>query len=167
MPIQLKEEQMINGFHHTSITTPDLDRAVAFYGDLLGFEKRADGQWEIGNHQLDAIVGLKDSAARFVMLWARNTHLEIFEYSAPESRPDTGPMRASDHGITHLCFDVTDIDAEYARLSAAGVEFTTEPVTVFGVRTTYARDPDGNVLEFQEILDWDAIAMPRHITFGG
>jgi catechol 2,3-dioxygenase-like lactoylglutathione lyase family enzyme len=157
---------MINGFHHTSITTPDLDRAVAFYSGLLGFEQRADGQWQVGNQQLDSIVGLEGSAARLVMLWAGNTHLEIFEYSAPESRPDGAPMRACDHGYTHICLDVTDIDAEYARLIAAGVEFTTEPVTVFGVRTTYARDPDGNIIEFQEVLDWDAIKMPRRITFG-
>jgi len=29
---------MITGFHHAGISTPDLDRAVAFYCDHLGFE---------------------------------------------------------------------------------------------------------------------------------
>ena len=30
---------MIRGIHHTAISTGDLDRAVQFYKDLLGFEE--------------------------------------------------------------------------------------------------------------------------------
>lgn len=153
---------MLNGLHHTGLTTLNFDRSLHFYRDLLGFEVRAEGSWDVGSKELDAIVGLKDSSARFVMLWTGNTHLEIFEYTTPPPS-NTTPKRPNDAGITHFCIDVTDVDAEYARLSAAGVQFNTEPVTVFGVRTTYGYDPDGNVLEFQEILDWPAIKLPARI----
>jgi catechol 2,3-dioxygenase-like lactoylglutathione lyase family enzyme len=60
---------------------------------------------------------------------------------------------ASDAGIRHICFDVTDIDSEVARLKAAGVRFVSEPQYVAPtIRSVYARDPDGNIVEFQEIL---------------
>ena len=41
------------------------------------------------------------------------------------------------------------------RLKAAGVEFHCPPTFLANdtVLTTYARDPDGNVVEFQEILN--------------
>lgn len=156
---------MFLGFHHTGISTPDLDRLKDFYCKLLGFEERAGGEWEQGRPDLDAIVGFKDSAARFVMLWTGNTHLELFEYHNPVGRPRDPSYRPCDHGITHICVDVVDVDTEYERLLAAGVKFTTPPVSVFGVRTTYAEDPDGNVLEFQEILDWDAVRIPSAIRY--
>lgn len=156
---------MFLGFHHTGISTPDLDRLKDFYCNLLGFEERAGGEWEQGRPDLDAIVGFEDSAARFVMLWTGNTHLELFEYRHPTPKPRDPSTRACDHGISHICVDVIDVDSEYERLLAAGVKFTTPPVSVFGVRTTYAQDPDGNVLEFQEILDWDAVRIPSALRY--
>ena len=56
---------------------------------------------------------------------------------------------------TLVGFDVVDLDAEYERMTAAGVRFHTKPRLVAhgGAKTTYARDPDGNILELQEVLD--------------
>ena len=92
---------------------------------------------------------------RVAMLRAANAHIELFEYAAPA--PETGdPNRpVCNHGLTHICFDVVDLPAEYARLKAAGVPFHCEPQWLGKgtVLTTYARDPDGNVVEFQEILN--------------
>lgn len=156
---------MILGFHHTSISTPNLDRLRDFYVEKLGFTLAAGGSWERGRQDLDAIVGFEDSAAKFAMLWVGNTHLELFEYANPTPKERDPDFRACDHGITHICLDVVDVDAEYERLLAAGVKFNTPPLTVFGVRTTYAEDPDGNVLEFQEILDWDALRIPGSIRY--
>ena len=30
---------MITGIHHVAISVPDLDKAVSFYHEILGFEK--------------------------------------------------------------------------------------------------------------------------------
>ena len=63
----------------------------------------------------------------------------------------------SDHGITHICLDVTDLDGEYDRLAAAGMTFHCPPQRIGDdVKTTYGRDPDGNVIELQEILSSDS-----------
>jgi catechol 2,3-dioxygenase-like lactoylglutathione lyase family enzyme len=58
-----------------------------------------------------------------------------------------------DHGITHIALDVRNIGAEYERLSAAGMRFHCPPLDMGTVKATYGRDPDGNVVELQEILD--------------
>jgi catechol 2,3-dioxygenase-like lactoylglutathione lyase family enzyme len=108
---------------------------------------------------VDRMIGLTDSAARQVMLKAGNAYLELFEYSAPTPRPGDPTRPPSDHGYTHLCLDVVDIDTEHARLSANGMTFHSTPPTVAemgGVkrlRAIYGRDPDGNVVELQEVLD--------------
>ncbi|GAA4165226.1 VOC family protein [Gryllotalpicola daejeonensis] len=44
-------------------------------------------------------------------------------------------------------FLVDDVDAEYQRLSAAGVEIVTEPAVMpWGNRVFFLRDPDGNLV---------------------
>ena len=49
-----------------------------------------------------------------------------------------------------------DIQAEYERLSAAGMRFHCPPLDMGAVKATYGRDPDGNVVELQEILTEDS-----------
>lgn len=155
---------MIRGIHHAAISTANLDRLVAFYRDVMGFEPVDQTAWPKGSDLIDEVVGLKGSVARQVMLNAGNCYIEIFEYSAPEARPGE-PLRACDRGYTHLCFDVTDIDAEYERLTKAGVKFNRAP-PVFegaGVRATYGRDPDGNIIEIQEVQRADVKYHPKHV----
>jgi catechol 2,3-dioxygenase-like lactoylglutathione lyase family enzyme len=143
---------MIHGIHHVAISTGDMERALRFYRDTLGFEQAWEGSWPSGTPVADRITALDGSAARQVMLRSGNAFVELFEYAAPEARPGDPARPVNDHGITHLCLDVTDLDAEYERLSAAGVRFHCEPQDLgAGVRTTYARDPDGNVVELQEL----------------
>jgi glyoxylase I family protein len=153
---------MIRGVHHTAISTGNLERALRFYRDLLGFRVAAEFAWPAGTAVADAITGLRDSAARAVMLRAGNALVELFEYTSPPPRPLDPRRPVSDHGITHICLDVKDLDAEYTRLVAAGMTFHCPPQDLGGVRTTYGRDPDGNVIELQEVLDdSDPIALPR------
>lgn len=154
---------MIRGIHHTAISTPDIERSLRFYRDLLGFEVIYSSAWEAGTEGADRITRLKDSAARIVMLKAGNACVELFQYSKP--MPKTAePMRpVCDHGITHLCLDVADIDAEYERLKAAGMIFHCPPQGLGPLRATYGRDPDGNVVELLEVND---AASPMRLKAG-
>ena len=151
---------MIRGVHHVAISTPDLDRLAAFYTDVVGFEPVMEASWS-DRPLVDRMIGLRGSAARQVMLRAGNAYLELFEYSSPAPRPADPARPPSDHGITHLCLDVVDIDAEYERLSANGMSFHSPPPTPEEMggsprlRAIYARDPDGNIVELQEIIDGD------------
>ncbi|MFK8024155.1 MAG: VOC family protein [Ilumatobacter sp.] len=150
---------MIRGIHHVAISTPDLDRLVAFYTDVIGFTPVMSTEWN-DRPLVDRMIGGYDrSAARQVMLQAGNAHLELFEYVSPVPTPADPDRTPADHGYTHFCLDVVDIDAEYNRLSANGVTFNSPPPTVEemgGVprlRAIYGRDPDGNIIELQEVLD--------------
>jgi len=145
---------MIRGVHHAAISTPNLERALAFYRDLLGFAPIFEFAWPAGSEVADQITGLRRSAARAVMLRAGNVVIELFQYESPTPRPADPQRPVCDHGYTHLCLDVKDVDAEYQRLRAAGVVFHCPPQDIgAAIRTTYGRDPDGNVVEFQEVLD--------------
>ena len=145
---------MIHGIHHVAISTGDTERALRFYRDLLGFEVVFEGGWPRGTRMADRITALDGSSARQVMLRKGNACIELFEYAAPAPRDGDPERPVNDHGITHLCLDVTDIGAEYERLRAAGFEFHCEPQDLrWGVLCTYARDPDGNVVELQELTE--------------
>jgi len=148
---------MIRGIHHVAICTPDLDRLAAFYTDVMGFETVMSTSWR-DRPIIDRMIGLTDSAARQVMLRAGNAHLELFQYEAPVGSPADPERNPASHGYTHFCVDVVDIDAEYERLSANGMSFHSPPpshdeMSGGPIRAIYARDPDGNIVELQEILD--------------
>jgi catechol 2,3-dioxygenase-like lactoylglutathione lyase family enzyme len=155
--------EMIRGIHHTAISTADIERSLRFYCDLLGFELIYSSAWQVGTKGADRITGLKDSSARLAMLKAGNACIEIFQYSSPQAK-SAEPMRpVCDHGITHICLDVADIDAEYERLKNAGMMFHCPPQGVGGLRATYGRDPDGNVVELLEVTD---VSSPMALNAG-
>jgi glyoxylase I family protein len=143
---------MIRGLHHVAIATNDADRLLAFYRDLMGLDVVVDYTWPDGNVVADRITALSGTSARHIMLRKGNAYFEIFQYFSPQPADGDPARRVCDPGITHLCFDVTDLDQEYERLSEAGMTFHCPPQDAFaGIRTTYGRDPDGNVVELQEV----------------
>jgi glyoxylase I family protein len=153
---------LIRGLHHVAVATNDLERTLAFYRDLLGCEVVTDWSWPKGTAEADAVTGLHDCSARSVMLRIGNAYVELFQYFSPETAEGDPAPRACDPGITHLCLDVVDLDAEYTRLTAAGMRFHCKPQEVSpGVWTTYGRDPDGNIVELQQVdNDRHRIALP-------
>lgn len=143
---------MINGLHHTAIATRDIDRLVAFYRDVIGFELVTSGGWEKGVTQIDAMVGLPGSSAKTAMLQAGNSFLELFEYQTPRGAAADANRPVNDCGFTHIGLNVTDIEAEFARLSKSGMRFHHAPIDFgAGLRAAYGRDPDGNVVELVEV----------------
>ncbi len=148
---------MINDIQHTAISTGDMERALAFYRDLLGFEVLSDTSWEKGSEQtarVERLMELDGVAFRVAMLRLGTSQLELFEFDSPVPTPSDPNRPVCDHGITHICLSVTDIDSEYERLERAGMRFHGPPVD-FGGRTvaTYGRDPDGNVVELYELQE--------------
>lgn len=142
---------MIVGLHHTSITTSDLDRLSAFYRDQFRFEIVLETAWDGGNPTADTIFGLTGTAVRMVMMRTANAFLELFEFAHPVGAAGDPQRPVCDQGITHICIAVTDIDAEYDRLCAAGMRFHSPPQNVPGLcRAVYGRDPDGNIVELVE-----------------
>lgn len=144
---------MMTRFHHAAISTPDLDRALRFYTELMGCEEAWSFGWESGSADADAMTGLKNSAAKAAMLKLGDSFLEIFEFSSPDPAPGDPERPVCDHGITHICLQVQDLLAEYERLRAAGMRFHSAPLQQDSGYVIYGRDPDGNVVELIEFTD--------------
>ena len=133
----------------------------------LGVYEGRAADWEAGNPWIDAIVGLKDSAAKTFIARLKNVQIECFEYTSPRS-PDADPARpVNRYGYTHVGFEVDDIQATYDRMIEAGLTFHTPPdlTTIVtdkegrksGFAATYGRDFFGTVFEILEIHDNDLI----------
>jgi catechol 2,3-dioxygenase-like lactoylglutathione lyase family enzyme len=143
---------MIRGMHHVSLATLDLDRFIAFYRDLLGVTLDRVSAIPSGFEPFENIVGLRGTAGKVAQFNLGNMQMEVFCYSAPSPKP--GERRpACDVGIRHIAFDVRDIHSDYQRLLAAGVDFISPPqhLAMGGVTSCYCYDPDGNIVELQEI----------------
>jgi len=139
------------GLHHVALSTPDLDRCLDFYRDVIGAEIASDKMsWDIGTQHSDASLQVRDSSARFAHVKVGKAYIEIFEFQTPAPvQPD---RRSVDFGIAHLCFQVDDLDAEYHRMRDLGMEFHSEPVDFGdGSKYVYGRDIDGNIIELLEV----------------
>lgn len=145
---------MLRGLHRTVVSTPDLDRALHFYRDLLGLTVLTKGSWEAGWESADTLLGRPGTTGQWVMLSAGNSNLELVQYGNVRPRPRQEAQHAGDHGIARICFEVEDIHVMYRHLLDAGVQFDCEPQYQGELGTAvYARDPDGNIVELVEYPD--------------
>jgi len=116
---------MVKGIEHTAIASPDPHRLA---------------QWYVEN--LDFVVNHRSGTTKTVFVKAANgSMIEIIE---ARNAPTLAHMR--DAGLRHLAIEVSDFGGAYARLSAAGVTFLTEPETNGGNTIAFFTDCDGNIL---------------------
>lgn len=132
----LLSEQRVNGTDVTDVAATlvvaDLQRSVEFYTDALGLH--------IADRTDEAAV--LDAGFGKILLW---------------ERPDAPP---GETGVMHLTFEVGDIDATFAEMNEAGVEFLHLPRTAllgqnYQMRAAAFRDPDGHGLAITEHRERD------------
>ena len=140
---------MIVGLHHIAIGVSDLDKALKFYIEGLGFEIVQQGVFD-NDPTANQAIGLDAIKAKMVMLKAPNAFVELWQYSHPV--PEDLRSRPCDYGYPHIALQVDDIQKEYDRLKAHGMEFVGK-VVQFGdsASAIYGRDPCGNIIELYEI----------------
>ena len=146
---------MIKGMNHVGISVSNLDRAIEFYREMLGMEL-AGPIVPFAGPLFEQVMALPNTQGRIGFLRNGSLQLELFEFSHPNPARKDPNYSVADHGISHFCVEVTDIEATYERLRAGGVDFHC-PVLRFpgGIKATYGRDPDGNVFE---LLDKSQVA---------
>lgn len=143
--------------HHTALCVEDFEAARAFFTDLIGM--RVEGEMDQRSEPaLGVVVGLPGAVIRWAMLELQGYRVELFKYYTPEGR--RAGLRQCDRGLTHIAFQVTDADAAYERLRAAGVEAFSAPQDLRGGRTRpfYAVGPEGIAVEFIQLRDLPAAA---------
>ncbi len=141
---------MIKGLDHAALSVGNLDRSLAFYRDLIGFE--VSRIVEAGSTmRLGEVVGLPGCRARIAHLVRGSTMLELLEYEQTRGRPVPADRTQADRGCSHVAFASTDTRADYTRLRDAGVAFLSPPVEFRpGVWIAYFRGPDGEICELRE-----------------
>ena len=93
------------------MTVSDMDRSVAFYSRVLGFEAISDV--EVAGAEYERLQGVFGLRMRIVRLRLGGETLELTEYLAPSTgRSDPGRTRgASDRWFQHVAIVVSDMDA--------------------------------------------------------
>lgn len=134
---------MVRSFH-VRLITADFDGCFRFYRDVLGL-KVVWGEEADGSAKGYASFGIPDGGTLSI------NDQSIF---APVVGVETRRLGEAVKDRAALIFEVEDLAAEAARLRALGVAFETEPTAYpgFGIRAAHLRDPDGNLIEINELL---------------
>ncbi len=147
-PVEVKRLAMI-GF-----TVSDMDRSVAFYSDVLTFEKVAD--FRVNGPTYDRLEGVFGVNMRIVHLRLGEQIVELTQYvSPPGGRPIPVPSRSNDLWFEHMAIVVSDMAKAYEVLQRHQVQqISPEPQTIppsnvpaAGIKALKFRDPDNHDLE--------------------
>ena len=100
-----------------SVFVDDQDKALSFYTETLGFVKKTE--MPVGEFKWLTVVSAEDPDGVELVL-------------EPDNHPAVKPFRNAivADGIPYTSFAVTDVQAEYERLSALGVKFVQEPANM-------------------------------------
>jgi catechol 2,3-dioxygenase-like lactoylglutathione lyase family enzyme len=118
----------------TSVLVDDQEKALRFYTEKLGFQKKTD--IPTGEHRWLTVVSSEDPDGVELLL-------------EPDEHPAARPFKEAlvGDGIPWTSFTVADTRKEYERLKAAGVRFTQEPAEMGPVVTAVFDDTCGNLIQ--------------------
>lgn len=122
----------------TSVFVDDQARALTFYTEVLGFEKRQD--LPLGEFRWLTVASPAGPEGVELLL-------------EPNDNPIAKTYQQAIHaaGIAAAMFAVDDIDAEYARLRSLDVAFTMAPTPAGPVTTAVFDDTCGNLIMLTEV----------------
>src|SRR5467141_2945617 len=139
---------------HTGITVSNLERSLAFWRDVLGFELSHTAH-QTGEMARE-ITGVTGAEIKLAVVKAPGGHkIELLEYLAPAERKRQLDLRPCDVGFMHVALIVDDLDAVLSAIHASGWKKAGKPQTLrsgpnAGKQVVYVRDPDGTTIEFMQ-----------------
>ncbi len=121
----------------TSVFVEDQEKALGFYTEVLGFQKKEDVP--VGEYRWLTVVSPENPEGVELLL-------------EPSDHPATKPFKQAlvEDGISFTSFGVEDIEAEHARLEGLGVKFTQPPTTFGDVTSAVFDDTCGNLIEIAQ-----------------
>ena len=124
-----------------SVPVSDLDKALAFYADVLGFVKKRD--IPMGDTRYVTVVSPDEPHGAELILEPSGEHPATRAYK----------RALYDEGIPLTAFLVDHVESEYARLKAQGVSFRAGPALCGDVITAVFDDTCGNLIMIYQAAD--------------
>jgi catechol 2,3-dioxygenase-like lactoylglutathione lyase family enzyme len=135
-------------FCHLAVGVTDMDRALAFYRDVIGMEVVFETL--ISGEPFDAVLhATRKQEGRVVGGLLGGLMIELLSLGAKPTAEK--PVRRGITGIQNVSLSVTDLDDTHRRILAAGYTPDQEPFEIGGVRMFFVKDPDGTPAEFIEL----------------
>ncbi|WP_435361899.1 VOC family protein [Haloarchaeobius sp. DFWS5] len=141
------------GLAHVGLTVSDLDEAIEWYTDVLGFS-HVEGPNTItaneghGGRQAVDVLGEFEEMHFAHLATGNQIGLELFEFTSTEGDTEPDPTRP---GLFHLCVIDPDVEGLAARIEEAGGDHHSDVWQIFEdddeYTLTYCKDPYGNLLE--------------------
>ena len=124
----------------TSIYVDDHEKALRFYTDVLGFNKKND--FSQGSYRWLTVVSPEQPDG---------VELQLALNDNPVAKTYQQAIFAQ--GQPAVMFNTDDVRADYARIKARGGEFTMEPTDVTGSIIATLNDTCGNLIQLTQ-LTW-------------
>ncbi|MCD0502519.1 VOC family protein [Bordetella petrii] len=121
-----------------SIFVDDQDKALRFYTEVLGFQKKQD---------------FPAGEARWISVVSPEGPDDLELVLEPNSHPAAAAYQAAlrNDGIPVTAFESQDIQAETQRLKDQGVVFTIEPTAAGAVTLAIFADTCGNLIQIYQL----------------
>ena len=136
---------------HTGICVTDIERSTAFYRDVFGFVQHHSIHFE--DEASSRLLRLKDARFDVVYLERDGTVIELLHFDDLVESRDPVPRVVNRLGLTHLSFNVNDMQGLSDAIVAAGGSVLSETqLGDFGdpVVALFVTDPDGTLIELIE-----------------
>jgi catechol 2,3-dioxygenase-like lactoylglutathione lyase family enzyme len=140
---------MVKSFDHVTVVVRDVDAAERFFG-LLGFREMRSVV--ISGKAMEDYMGVAGIEADHVTLAIEDPHAEVqlLHYRHPDAIVDANISKLNKLGFNHICFSVDDLDAEVARLTAAGVKLRNRVMDFHDRKLVFLRGPEDITVELAQ-----------------
>jgi catechol 2,3-dioxygenase-like lactoylglutathione lyase family enzyme len=140
---------MVKNFDHVTLVVRDVDAAKRFFA-VLGFKEIKSVV--ISGKVMEDYMGVAGIEAEHVTLAIENPHTEVqlLHYRHPDMIDDANVTKLNKLGFNHVCFAVDDIDAEIAKLTAAGVKLRNKVMDFHNRKLVFVYGPENVTIELAQ-----------------
>ena len=124
----------------TSVSIDDYDKALKFYTEVMGFEKKRDIPLGEGARWITVVSPQEPNGTE--LLLEPNA-----EYPAMKALK----LALFEDGMPFTAFEVDDVHQEYERMKLLGVEFTMEPTDMGMSIAAVLNDTCGNFIQIYQV----------------
>lgn len=137
------------GYDHTAIAVGDVERSIAFYTTVLGFQVAGRSlNRGIEQDRLDGLSGCVVDVVGLAPAEAPTPHVELLHYREPPGPPAGGAVDVTDIASTRQVHRVEGLEGLVDRLKESGTVFVSPGIVTLndGARAAAIRDPDGHMI---------------------